>query len=90
MKITCKIYADPSECQLVTIEYTGSGMKRFYVDSLKVLTPIELEPSDLITDLELAISESEHSVSVTIDCEIEYTELVRTPMTGMKRTPYKY
>jgi hypothetical protein len=78
---SAKIYGDltfKDEVQTVDIEYSGQRIGRhFNVDYLRVLTPLELEPSDLYEDLSMAISESEHTVIARIECEIELTELVR-------------
>ena len=71
-KTIAKIYAGPEEVQEVEIQYAGSGVRRFAVTELKVITPLELEPSDLITDLEIAICEHEHTVVADIDCKIEF------------------
>lgn len=65
------------EEQVVDIEYSGHWDWNFIVDYLKVLTPIELEPGDLYTDLADAIANHQHAVMARIECEIELTELVR-------------
>lgn len=61
----------------ITYDYIQSNVlyseKRYEVTRLSVLTPLWLTPSDMYTDLQLAISRQlgVHEGQVRIDCEIE-------------------
>ena len=69
---TARIYADPDTYQDVRIEYVGEKTidRRLDVEYVKVLSDLEVEPSDLQMDLEEAIAEEEKRV-VRIWCKIE-------------------
>lgn len=58
--------------QVIEIEYEGRGYRIFRVESLKILTPLEIDPSDLYNDISDAILKEEQAEKVFIECvEVE-------------------
>jgi hypothetical protein len=76
--ITVYGYSDRVEAeQSVEVQYSGQySSRRLVIDSVQVVTPLEIEPGDLYTDLCDQINEIEQMESTRIECEIELTELV--------------
>lgn len=73
---TARIYADADTYQDVQVEYSGSSrwFEKYTVDYCRVLTPLEIEPSDLHEDVCVAIAEDMRR-AVRIEVEIEVNQL---------------
>lgn len=80
-----KIYSDPETIQLVDIEVEDYKINKWFgpkstvvINYCKVLTPLEIDPSDLLLDIETGIAEHEGESpnDVRIECEIEIADRV--------------
>lgn len=82
MKATGKIFGTPHQEQEVSFEFEYYPIRKwfseerstFFVNYLKLSETLNFQPTDIKTDLELAIAQAlgEDEIDIRIECEIKY------------------